>query len=264
MIALVGDAELAYDDSGAGLPVLWIHGFPLDRGYWSPQTRALFDHARSIAPDLPGFGESSGSGPWTMDRFADDMVALLDVIGVREAVIAGHSMGGYIAFALWRRHPSRVRALILADTKAGADTEEGRAKRQAVIALARERGAGAVADQQITGLVGRTTRERQPDVVEDLHGLLSRASVEGIVGASEAMLARPDSTPTLATITVPTLVVVGDEDALTPPKEAQRIHEAIRGSRLETIRGAGHASSFERPSAFNHLVGEFLAALTLE
>ena len=263
MIALVGDIEIAYEEAGIGLPVLWVHAFPCNRAFWAPQTRALLDHARCIAPDLRGFGGSTVSGPWSMDQYADDLAGLLDVIGVRQAVIAGLSMGGYIAFAFWRRHRERVRALVLADTRAGADSEETRAKRVATIALARERGPGAVADAQITGLVGKTTRERHPDVVEHLHQILSTAPMEGICGAADAMLSRPDSTPTLATIDVPTLVVVGEEDAITPVKEARQMHEAIRGSRLEVIPGAGHASSFERPAAFNHLISEFLASLTL-
>ena len=264
MIALSDDIEIAYDETGTGLPVLWVHGFPLNRTFWAPQTRALYAHARHIAPDLRGFGGSTVAGPWTMDRYADDLVALLDLLGIRQAVVAGLSMGGYIALALWRRHPTRVRALVLADTRASADTAEGREKRQALIALAREQGADAVAEQQITGLVGKSTRERQPDLVEQLRLICASAPVDGIVGATEAMLARPDSTPTLGTITVPTLVVVGEEDAITPPKEARAMHDAIRSSRLEVIRGAGHVSSFERPSAFNHVMSEFLAALTLE
>ena len=264
MIALVEGAELAYDDVGTGLPVLWIHGFPLHREFWAPQTNALLDYSRCIAPDLRGFGESTVSPPWTMDQFADDLVALLDTVGVRQAVIAGLSMGGYVAFAMWRRHRERVRALVLADTRAGADSEEGRRKRRDTIALAREEGSGAVADAMVTGLVGRTTRERHPQVVQHLRQILAAAPVEGIVGASEAMIARPDSTSTLATIAVPTLIVVGEEDVLTPPSESRLMHGAIRGSRLETIARAGHASSFERPAAFNHVVGEFLASLVLE
>ena len=264
VIALVEGAELAYDDVGSGQPVLWVHGFPLNRSFWDPQTSALLDHSRCIVPDLRGFGDSTASPPWSMDQYADDLAALLDSLGVRQAVVAGLSMGGYIALAMWRRHRARVRALVLADTRAGADSEEGRRKRRETIALARQEGTGAVADAQITGLVGKTTRERHPQVVQHLRQILASAPVEGIVGASEAMMERPDSTPTLATIDVPTLIVVGEEDVLTPPSEARLMHAAIRGSRLEVIARAGHASSFERPAAFNHLVGEFLASLVLE
>ena len=171
-------------------------------------------------------------------------------------------MGGYIAFALWRRHPGLLRALVLADTKAGADDETARANRRAMIALVREKGAGAVADKMIAGMVGKTTREKNPDLVEAMHRMMALAPVDGIAGALEAMSTRPDSMPTLATIAVPTLVVVGEEDALTPVKEARALHAGIAGSRLEVIAGAGHVSNLERPAAFNHVVSEFLTSLT--
>ena len=157
-----------------------------------------------------------------------------------------------------------VRAIVLADTRAGIDTEEGRGKRLALIDMARTRGSGAVADNQITGMIGKTTREKQPALIDDVHRMLASASVDGIVGALEAMLGRDDSTTTLPTIDVPTLVVVGAEDVLTPPKEAELLQAAIRGSRLEVIEQAGHVSNLERPAAFNHVLTEFLAAMDYE
>ena len=262
MIALLDDIQLGYDDAGAGLPVVFVHGFPHSRALWAPQLSALVDRCRAIAPDLRGFGESTAQGPWTMDRYAEDIVGLLDLLDVRQAVIAGLSMGGYVAFALWRRFPERVRALVLCDTRAGADTEEGREKRRALIATARERGSSAVADSQLTGMIGKTTREKFPEIAESVREMMVAAPVEGIIGGLEAMMARPDSTPTLGTITVPTLIVVGDEDALTPPKEARAMHAAIPGSQLEVIERAGHVSNLERPAAFNHVLSEFLARLT--
>lgn len=261
MIAVVDGAPMGYDDVGRGLPVVFIHGFPLDRTLWQPQLGALVDRCRCIAPDLRGFGETPARAPYSMDRYADDVAALLDVLGIERAGIAGMSMGGYVALAFWRRHRERVRALLLTDTRAGADTPAGREGRHAVIALARERGSVAVAEKLIQTLVGETTKRQRPEIVAALRTMLERASVEGIVGASEAMLARPDSTPTLATIDVPTLIVVGDEDVLTPPAEAEALRRGIAGSRLEVIAGAGHASNFERPAAFNHLVSEFVAQL---
>jgi pimeloyl-ACP methyl ester carboxylesterase len=217
--------------------------------------------ARCVAPDLRGFGESEIRGPFSMDRYADDVIAMLDALQIERAVIAGLSMGGYVAFALWRRHRARVRALVLADTRPGADTPEATAKRRELIGLARVKGSAAVADAQITGMVGRTTRDSRPDVMDAVHSMLTVAPVEGIIGALEAMIARPDSTPTLATIDVPTLVVVGDEDVLTPPKEARAMHEAIAGSRLEILERAGHVSNVERPAAFNHVLSEFVGTL---
>ena len=262
MIALPRGIDIAYDDVGTGLPVVFLHGFPHDRTLWAPQLGGLLARARCIAPDLRGFGESEIRGPYTMDGYADDVIAMMDALQIERAVIAGLSMGGYVAFALWRRHRHRVRALILADTRSGPDTEEATRKRRELIALARAKGSGAVADAQIAGMVGKTTRERHPDIVDGVHRMLSMAPVEGVVGALEAMIARPDSTPTLATIDVPTLIIVGEEDVLTPPKEAQAMHERIVGSRLEILAGAGHVSNVERPAAFNHVASEFLGVLT--
>ena len=261
MIALCDGVEIGYDDVGAGIPVAFVHGFPHNRALWSPQVSALVDRARCIAPDLRGFGETSRHGPFTIDQFADDVAMLLRSLGVERAVIAGLSMGGYVAFALWRRHRPLVRALVLADTRAGADTDEARAKRRALVELARARGAGAVADGQITGMLGKTTREKRPAMIDEVHRMLASASVEGIVGALEAMMTREDSTPTLATIDVPTLVIVGGEDVLVSRDEAEILRDAIRGSRLEVIEQAGHVSNMERPAAFNHVLSEFLAAL---
>jgi len=264
VIALCDGVEIAYDDVGTGVPVAFLHGFPHNRTLWAPQVSALVDRARCLAPDLRGFGESSKHGPFTVDQYADDVAMLLRGLGIERAVVVGLSMGGYVAFSLWRRHRSLVRGLVLADTRAGADTDETRSKRRALIDVARTRGAGAVADGQITGMLGKTTREKRPALIDEVHRMLESAPVEGIVGALEAMMARVDSTDTLATIDVPTLVVVGDEDVLTPPGEAEILHAAIRGSRLEVIAHAGHVSNMERPAAFNHVITEFLAALDYE
>lgn len=262
MIAVIDEIEIGYDDVGSGLPLVFLHGFPHDRTLWSPQLSALVDHCRCVAPDLRGFGESTVTGPYTMDQYADDVAALLNHLQIRRAVIVGLSMGGYVAFALWRRRPELVRALVLADTRSGADSDEGRVKRKQLVALALERGSGAVADAQISGMLGKTTRETHPDIVESVRQMLSSAPVDGIVGALHAMMDRPDSGPTLSTITVPTSILVGDEDALTPVKDARSMHEAIPSSRLEIIRGAGHLSNLEKPAAFNHVLSEFVSALT--
>ena len=261
MIALCDGIEIAYDDVGTGPPIAFIHGFPHNRSLWSAQLGALVDRARCIAPDLRGFGESSQHGPYTIDQYADDVAMLLRELGIEQAVVVGLSMGGYVAFSLWRRHRALVRALVLADTRAGADTDEGRAKRRSLIDVAQTRGSGAVADAQIVGMIGKTTRDKRPALIDDVHRMLARATVEGIVGALEAMMARIDSTPTLALIDVPTLVIVGDEDVLTPKSESQILHDAIRGSRLEVIEHAGHVSNMERPAAFNHVLSEFIASL---
>lgn len=264
MITFANGHAIGYDDVGTGIPVLFLHGFPHHRTLWAPQLGALATAARTISMDLRGFGESVPGRASSMDDYADDAAALLDALGIDRAVVAGLSMGGYATFAFWRRHPARVRALVLCDTRAGADSEASRAARRDMQALAQGQGLAAVANQLISGMVGATTRLNNPELVDEMHRMMSLSPAEGVVGALEAMMTRPDSTPLLATINVPTLIVVGDEDALTPVKEARAMHLAIGGSRLEIIAGAGHVSNAERPATFNHVLSEFLISLTAQ
>ncbi|MEO7358799.1 MAG: alpha/beta fold hydrolase [Gemmatimonadaceae bacterium] len=280
MIAALNGVQIGFDDTGSGTPVLFIHGFPHDRSLWDDQCSALSTHVRCVAPDLRGFGESTAivaatgeppvassvaSDPVSIDQYADDLAQLLEHLDVRQAVVCGLSMGGYVAMALWRRHPSLVRALVLCDTKAGADTEEGRQKRDQLIALAEREGSAAVAAAQIAGMLGKSTRDKRPDIVARTAAMMRRASVAGIVGALTAMRDRPDAKPTLSTVTVPTLVIVGDEDALTPVTEALGIMAALSpeaGAKLEVVQGSGHASCMERPAAVTHVLADFLGALS--
>jgi pimeloyl-ACP methyl ester carboxylesterase len=261
VIALVGDTEIAFDDVGSGLAVVFLHAFPLNRTMWDPQVTALVAECRCIAMDFRGLGDSADAEPYSMDRYADDVVGLLDTLQIERAVIVGSSMGGYVAFALWRRHRARIRALVLADTRADADTAEVATRRRELMEIAETQGSTAVANMQIAGLIGKTTRDKRPDIFDATHRMMAQAPASGIIGGLEAMMHRPDSTPDCATIDVPTLVVVGEEDVLTPPKEARRLHDTITGSRLEVLRQAGHLSNVERPAAFNTVVREFLASL---
>jgi pimeloyl-ACP methyl ester carboxylesterase len=261
-VASAGDVvEVGYTDAGSGAPIVFIHGFPHNRSLWAPQVTALSALTRCLAPDLRGFGESPSRPPYTMDRYADDVVSLLDALGIARAVIAGVSMGGYVAFALWRRHPARVRALLLSDTRPGPDDEVGKGRRRELIAAARAEGSRGIADRMIDGMLGRRTRSRAPGLVGAVHAMLAAGPADGAIGALEAMIARPDSTPDLATIDVPTLLVVGEDDVLTPVAESRAMHRAIAASRLEVISGAGHLPNVERPAAFNHVTGEFLLSL---
>lgn len=261
MIAKIDHLKLGYDESGRGnaTPMVFVHGFPHHRGLWSHQLAGVARVAHCVAVDLRGFGESSVSPPYTMDQYADDVAGLIDRLGLQRPVVCGLSMGGYVALAMWRRHASRIRALVLADTRASADSDEAREKRLAMAQMARDRGAAAVADAMITGMVGKRTRESAPHVVDAVYRMLASANVAGIVGALEAMRERPDSTGTLATIDVPTLIVVGEDDVLTPVADSHALHGAIRGSRLEVLAGAGHVSNMERPAAFNHVLSGFLS-----
>jgi len=262
VISVINGIDIGYDDIGTGLPVLFAHAFPLNRTMWAPQVSALVERCRCIAPDFRGFGETAAQGPYTMAQYADDLAALLDHLRIDQVVLVGCSMGGYAAFAFWSRHATRVRALVLADTRPGADSDEARGLRRQLIELTRAEGATAVANLQVAKLVGKTTREKQPDTYDGVHRMMAQAKPDAIVGALEAMMSRPDSTPLLATITVPTLIVVGEEDTLTPVAESRAMHSHIPGSRLEIVAAAGHLSNMERPAAFNHVLTEFLGAVT--
>jgi pimeloyl-ACP methyl ester carboxylesterase len=260
MIVTTKFGSAGLDEAGSGAPVLLLHGFPLDRSLWSAQLAAPPAGARLIAVDLPLFGESAGAEIPSLDHWADWCIAVCDSLGIDKVVIGGLSMGGYLAFAIWRRHRERVRALVLADTRAGADTDEGKEKRLAMKELATVEGAGAVAAAMMPGMVGKTTRASRPQVVDILDTMMRTTSVRAIHDALDAMRTRVDSTPTLATIDVPTLIICGDEDALTPVKESEAMHRAIPQSQLAIIPGAGHASCLEHPAAFNALLSGFLTA----
>jgi len=256
--------EMAYEDTGGnGKPLLLIHGFPLDRTLWASQVKGLADAARVIAPDLRGLGESAmPAGDVTVDAYADDLAALLDSLGVKSAVVAGLSMGGYIAFAFYRKFPARVRGLILANTKAGADSPEGKKGRDDNAALAREKGAGAIGERMLPKMLTPKALAERPDLKKSVSDMMARQPVPGVVGALMAMRDRPDSTPTLAQISVPTLVITGAEDTLLPPKESEFIRDGIRGAKFAMLDGAAHLSNVEQPDAFNRAVKEFLKTVS--
>ena len=258
---LDGGLELAYDDAGSGVPVLFVHGWPHDRTLWASQLSGLPTHARCLAPDLRGFGDSTVQAPYSIDKYADDLAALLAQLGIERAVVCGLSMGGYIALAMMRRHRMLVRGLILASTRATADTGEARDKRMRLIEFVREHGVEALATKQLKGMVGQTTFDTRPDVLEAMRRIMADAPDDGVAGALQAMADRPDSSNMLASIDIPTLVVSGAEDTIISPDEMRTMASAIRGSRFETIGGAGHVCNYERPAAFNHLVAEFFATL---
>ena len=260
MIVRTRLGRVGFDDAGAGAAVLLLHGFPHDRTLWTPQLRAPAAGCRYIAPDLPGFGESDRLATPSLDTWADGMIALLDTLGVARAIVGGLSMGGYLALACWRRHPERVAGLVLADTRAGGDTPEARTRRVEMQALARTEGAGAIVERMAPGMTGRTTRESRPEVVATLDTMMRRATPDALVDALQVLMDRPDATAALATIAVPTLIPCGDEDVLTPVAESEAMRAAIPGSALEVIRGAGHVSNVEAPSAFNRLLSAFATA----
>ena len=257
----VGDVTLAADVRGDGPALLLVHGFPLDRTIWKHQLATLAGWRR-IAPDLRGLGRSEApQDGYAMAAYADDLARLLDRLRVQSAVVAGLSMGGYIAFELLRRHRDRVAGLILCDTKAEADGEDGKRARDEMARVAETRGPAAVAERMLPRLLGRTTQQTQPQLVQEVREMILRAPAHGIAGALRAMRDRSAATDLLGTINVPTLVVVGQEDELTPPALARGLTDAIPAAAMTTIAGAGHVVPLEAPSAVSRVFAEFLEAV---
>lgn len=251
------------DTGGSGTPALLIHAFPLNAQMWEPQIESLGDRFRLIVPDLKGFGSSDAPddpAAYSMDAYADEVAAVVDHAGVDKAVVVGLSLGGYIGLAFLRKHRERVRALVLADTRAEADTPEGAAKRTSQQQQVRAESTSGLIDALANALLGGATREKKPDVVERAKHLMDNPAA-GFIGALEAMKQRPDSTDLLTSITVPTLVIVGENDTVTPPELSRKVHEHVGGSRLVVIPEAGHLSNLEAPEAFNGALGEFLATV---
>ncbi len=257
MEALGNGIHLHYVQAGNGTPLILVHGYPFDHTLWQPQVDGLADAeaARVITPDLRGFGQSDApEGVYTMEVYADDLHALLDLLQIERAVVCWLSMGGYIALAFWRKYAERVRALILVDTRAGADAPAARQARQHGQVV-------AVVEPMLARLLAKSTRRSRPALVESVHAMMLRQRPNGIIGAQLGMAERPDSTPTLSTITVPTLVVFGAEDVITPAEtEGRSLADAIPGAKLVVIPNAGHLSNLEQPEAFNAAVREFLLA----
>jgi len=241
------------------LPVVFLHAFPLNGSMWARQVEALASR-RVLAPHFPGFG-GRPHGEASLDAFARAALADMDAAGIGTAVVVGLSMGGYTAFRLHALAPDRVAALVLADTRAGADDEAGRAKRTDQAARVRREGTGWLADTLLPGLLGETTRRERPDVVERVLALIAQADAEGVARAQEAMRGRPDSTPDLARVRVPVLALVGEEDTLTPPPGVRKIAEAVPDGRLTVLPGAGHLANLEAPEAFNAALAEFVSAV---
>ncbi len=254
----VGGLSLAVDLRGDGPALLFVHGFPLDRTLWAHQVATLAGWRR-IAPDLRGMGMSDvPRDGYTIAAYADDLVRLLDRLQAKQAVVVGLSMGGYVAFDLVRRYRDRVAGLVLVDTRAEADGADGRAGRDTMIALARAEGSRAVAERMLPRVLGRTTQRTQPVLVEQVREMMARAPAAGVIGALGAMRDRPDATPLLPAIAIPTLVVVGQEDEMTPPSAARALADAIPSAALTIIPSAGHLSPLEAPTAVSRVLAEFL------
>ena len=258
-----GDVELAVDVRGEGVPVLFVHGFPFDRTVWRHQLATL-SRVRRIAPDLRGVGDSSAPpdvDAYSLTRYADDLVAVLDALGVRQAVLCGLSMGGYIIFELLRRHPERVKALILADTKPEPDSAEAKRGREELTQVAQRDGQDAVIERLLPRLLAAATQTTQPEVAGQVREMARRWSVPGLVGALRTLRDRPDSTKTLRSVRMPTLVLVGSEDEIAPPEAARAMAQLIPGAQCHVVPAAGHIAPLEQPLATSRVLADFLRAI---
>jgi len=258
----VNRRTIRYLESGLGRPIVLLHAFPLTADMWRAQLAAAPKGCRMIAPDLRGFGGSSiDRREIGMDDYASDIVKLMDSLLIEKFAVAGLSMGGYIAFGVLRLARQRVSGFVLADTRSTADTDAGRTARATMLADVRREGVAILPERMIPKLLGETSRSERPEVVATARRLIEANRREGIEAAIYALMRRPDSTGDLCSIDVPTAVVVGHEDALTPPADSEALHRAIRGSRLTVIPRAGHLSNLEVPDAFSTTINEWAVSL---
>jgi 3-oxoadipate enol-lactonase len=258
----VNNIDIDCRDEGEGLPVIFIHAFPLNQTMWDEQVAATSVTCRAITLDLRGFGRSGfGSSSHSIEEMASDVRGLMKRLGIERAVLVGLSMGGYVSLAFYRNYPGSVEALVLADTRAGADPQEARERRFKSAEKAEREGSAAIADDMTPLLLGRSSQATRPDLIAKTREMIEGNSPAGIAAAQRAMAARRDSTDLLGTINIPVLVIVGSEDSLTPPVEAEAMNRAIRGSRLEVIQRAGHLSNLEQPRLFNNALKQFIHPL---
>ncbi len=264
----IGTRTIAYLDSAPGQTTLrtyvLLHAFPIGANLWEPQMRSIPPGWRLLTPDLRGFGgstEMDSVSAMSISDYATDLVDLMDELGIARAVVGGASMGGYATLALLPLAGDRVDGLVLANTRAGADSPEARANRRSMLALVDREGPSGVARDMMPKLLGKTTRETNPDIEANVRRLIKQQSQAAIRGAIHRMMHRPDSTPLLSQVRVPTLVVTGDEDELIPVDESRAIASAVNGATLVVIPRAGHLSNLEQPDAFNHALNAFLTKL---
>lgn len=244
-------------DLGTGTPILWIHGFPLASSIFEQQL--AIRGARHVMPDLPGFGQSRPDGAeLSIDDYARIAIDELNHRGIDRAVFAGLSMGGYICLAAARLAPERLRALILLDTRETPDTPEAKKGRYASIEKVGKEGIAPIVDSMLPKML---TADAPQEMKERVREIMSSSSPEGVTAALRAMAERSDSTAVLAKIDVPTMIIVGEEDTITPPADAERMEKAIRGARLVRVRGAAHLANVEKADDVNRAIGSFVAGL---
>ncbi len=257
-----GDAEIVYWSLGDGPRVVLLHPFPVNHEFWQPVAEVLATRYRVIMPDLRGHGESGvGEGPATMEKHAADIARVMDDAEIGRAPLVGVSIGGYALFEFWRKHRGRIAALGLCNTKAAADGMEARAGRLQAANDVLERGTEPFFESMIPKVLAKTTREMRPDLVDGALRMMRTMSPENVAQVQRGMAVRPDSIETLKTINVPTLLVTGDEDAVTGVNEAELMRQHIPGSQLRVIPKAGHYSPWEQPEEAAKLLRRFLDGL---
>lgn len=256
------NVPITYNEYGQGEPIVLLHAFPLNGRMWEPQARALEDSYRVVLPDYPGFGRSPYSPAQPDVRYyAEGILELLDRLGLERVVLGGLSMGGYVAFACLRLFPERVSALILANTRPDPDSEEIRENRKNMARRVAEEGVEVLIELQMERLLSPNTLKNNEEVVEEVKTLIRESSPDGVIAALGAMRDRPDSTPLLPEIAIPTLVMGGEEDTISSPEVMGGMAEQIPDSRHHTLSGAGHLSNLEAPTEFNDILKDFLAKL---
>ncbi|HUS18973.1 MAG TPA: alpha/beta fold hydrolase [Terriglobales bacterium] len=254
-------ADIVYTTMGKGPDVVLLHPFPTSHAFWFPVAERLAQRYRLILPDLRGHGASAaGDRPATMEKHAADVAAVCRDAGVTRAVFGGISIGGYILFEFWRNYRDQVRALMLCNTKATADTAEARTTRLQAADDVLRRGPDAFLDSTLPKLVGESTRRNRPDIASQLRRMMQQ-SAAGISAVQRGMAERPDSLPTLPTINVPTLIIAGDEDTTTPLADAQLMQQKIPGSRLQVVPQAGHYAVQEKADDAHRIIRSFLDSL---
>jgi pimeloyl-ACP methyl ester carboxylesterase len=254
------DLTLHYEDHGQGLPLLLLHAFPLSGAMFQGQA-ALADAARLLVPDFRGTGQSSLTpGPYTMDLLAQDMVALLDQLRIERAVVLGVSLGGYVAMAMVARFPERVHGLVLANTRAEADSLEASQQRQKTVEGLQAEGPAYLRDR-VAGLFGATARRTRPELVAQMQTLAERNSSEGLIQLTFGLAQRLNRQELLPLIQAPTLILAGEEDTLTPPEEMRALAKHIPKVEFRLLLTAGHLAACEQPEAFNAVVRQFLARI---
>ena len=263
MYAEINGIRMYYEDRSSSDPtgvIVFIHGFPLDHSMWRQQLDYFSMRYRCIAPDLRGYGASfltdgAKAEPWSMDTFADDIITLMDKLGIEKANVCGLSMGGYVAFALWRKYRKRVRQLVLADTKATGEPAEGKANRARQAELVKAQGSRALADEMMPKLLAPANQKK---FGAEVRHMVESTRADTIIATLPALAGRKDMSDWLRRVQVPTLIVAGEHDAIAPLKDAEFMKENIEKSELAIIPDAGHMAPLENAPAFNEAMWKFL------